>query len=609
VWSSPPAASRFPSDGSHVPPVSKQAPLLVVAVLALACGRGDGTTVVRPPEEPPPYLPPRQQLPPGPSWPEASAEGAFPTPEPRLRRVDLTLTPGDLAALEAEPAWDLMYPATVALDGRAAKGLVRFRGASSRTRPQRSWRIDLDPGYALEGRDRFALLAEYDDAAKLVERFAVDLYRALGLPVPYARYVKLYVNGAYRGVFLDMERVGGEYLVHHGHETDTSLYRCGGRNCELKLLPRYEPSYQQDFTKTRNEALPWDDLDRFLEIVGRTDDAELERRLGEAMDLDAYLGNLVADELIANTVLEDARGYWLHELHRDVWTYVPWDLNNSQAYWSRDIAANAPLGGVWREAQIFSIYDDAVRRIYDVRVTERPGQKPTWSVLATRVWDHPALRARLLAKLEAALAGPFTPERVGPYVEALWAAVGAEIVTDPFVDATRAETVPSRLVTFVRDRRNVLLGRLPRLRAHGSEPLVVNELGMPGGTEPGYVELYNRGDVALDLSGAHVTDDLRVPGKYALPEGTTIPPRGHLLLVADGTPWPPSAGAPAGVPLRLPFVLSPAGGELGVFAPGTLHAPYDLVYFGPRVEGGAYGRTDDGVEAWSDLARTPGAPN
>lgn len=584
--------------------MNKRAPLLAATVLALACGRGAGNPAsVPPPGEPPPY----QEVPSDPVWPVASAAGELPTPEPRLRRVDLVLTAADLAALEEHPDWDVMYPARMKIDGREARGAARYRGASSRTRPQKSWRVDLDPGWALEGRDRFALLAEYDDAAKLVERFAVDLYRALGLPVPYARFVNLYVNGEHRGVFLDMERVGGEYLIHHGHEHDASIYRCGGRNCEMKLAPA--GPYQGDFTKTRNETLPWDDLDRFLEVISRTDDADLEGRLGEVMDLDAYLGNLAADELIANTVIEDARAYWVHELHRDVWTYVPWDLNNAQPYWSRDIPANAPLGGVWREPRIFSIYDDAVKRIYDVRVTERDGQKPTWSVLATRIWDHPALRARLLAKLEGALQTTFTPEHVGSYLDALWAIAGPEILADPFVIDACAGTLPNRLAEFVASRREQLLGRLPALRTHGSGALLVNEIGLPADGAPGYVELYNRGGVDLDLSRFQVTDDLRVPAKYALPAGAMLPAGGHLLLVADGTPSDPAAAWEPAAPPRLPFVLSIAGGELGVFAPEAVHAPRDLVYFGPRAPGGAYGRTSDGAEAWANVPRTPGAAN
>ena len=188
---SPPRGSRIRARGSHVPEVNKRAPCLAATVLALACTGGSGTTQPVPPVEPPSY----QEVPSDPVWPVASATGELPAPEPRLRRIDLVLAAADLAALEEHPDWDVMYPAHVTIDGREARGAARYRGASARTRPQKSWRIDLDPGWALEGRDRFALLAEYDDAAKLVERFAVDLYRALGLPVPYARFVNLFVNG------------------------------------------------------------------------------------------------------------------------------------------------------------------------------------------------------------------------------------------------------------------------------------------------------------------------------------------------------------------------------------------------------------------------------
>jgi spore coat protein H len=280
-----------------------------------------------------------------------------------------------------------------------------------------------------------------------------------------------------------------------------------------------------------------------------------------------------------------------------VWTYVPWDLNNARPYWTRTLAPDQPITGTTREARVFTIYDDAVKTIFDVRVNERAGQKPTWSVLATRIWDHPALRARLLAKLEAALQTTFTPEHVGPYLDALWAIAGPEILADPFVERAKAETEPARLVSWVRSRRANLLGKLPALRAHGAGPRVVNEIGLPTATEPGYVELYNRGDTKLDLSGARVTDELRVPAKCALPAGTVVPAHGHLLLVADGAPP------------NLPFTISVGGGELGVFAPGTIHDPYDLVYFGPRASGSAYGRTSDGAEAWGNVPRTPGAPN
>ena len=95
--------------------------------------------------------------------------------------MDLTLAPEDLAALEANPYWDVMYPARVEIDGRAARGVARFRGPR-RGRARRRAGASISTRATRSRGDRFALLAEYDDAAKLVERLAVDLYRASASP-------------------------------------------------------------------------------------------------------------------------------------------------------------------------------------------------------------------------------------------------------------------------------------------------------------------------------------------------------------------------------------------------------------------------------------------
>ena len=143
--------SRIGAWRSHVRRVKKRAPSSRPPSSRSPAGAARASLAPAPPgEEPPP--------PPVPGAPAArfglargGRRGEPPAPEPRLRGVDLTLAPEDLAALEANPYWDVMYPARVEIDGRAARGVARFRGASARTRPQKSWRIDLDPGYALKG--------------------------------------------------------------------------------------------------------------------------------------------------------------------------------------------------------------------------------------------------------------------------------------------------------------------------------------------------------------------------------------------------------------------------------------------------------------------------
>ena len=50
-----------------------------------------------------------------------------------------------------------------------------------------------------------------------------------------------------------------------------------------------------------------------------------------------------------------------------------------------------------------------------------------------------------------------------------------------------------------------------------------------------WVELYNTGDVAVDLAGYSLTDDTASPRKSVIPDGVTIEARGTVLFWADGT--------------------------------------------------------------------------
>jgi spore coat protein H len=513
--------------------------------------------------------------------------GGFPPVQSSVPTFALEVAPSDLDTLEADPSSDAYVPCTVTLEGVRAKGRVRYRGASTRDLPQKSYKIELDPGEELEDRDHFELLASWLDGGKLTEKFAVDLYRALGLPVPHARYARVSVNGEPQGLYLDMEHVGKDWLKHHGRERDASIYRCGHRDCELTPAPG---PHQGPFDKKTNEDTGREDLIAFLAWVNRSDDARFEEELERRVDVEAYLGNLAADALISNHLLEDSRSFWVHELHADRWTYVPWDLNNARMlYWRTRKPESLPV--VDRGPRPFTLYDAEVQALFETRVAVRPEQRPTWSVLATRVWERPALRARVIAKLEEALAGPFSEETALAHIDALWTVVEPELKDDPQASAEHARRAREFLQDYVRGRRAYLLRELATLKAHGSGPLVIREVAAG---DSGYVELYNRGSGTLRLEDYEVTNDLRATARYRLRSGTLGPGQAVRLLASGDT----SRGL-----LHLPFTLSVNGGEVGVFdgerrsevtGMPVLHGPEDAIWYGPLPVGTVYGRKSGG---------------
>ena len=106
------------------------------------------------------------------------------------------------------------------------------------------------------------------------------------------------------------------------------------------------------------------------------------------------------------------------------------------------------------------------------------------------------------------------------------------------------------------------------------------------GVAADWIELYNDGASAVDLSGWGLTDSASRPYEWRFPDGTSIAPDGYLVVFADGTDVPLVNGE-----LHASFSLSKGGEYLGLFMPGNAvavdaYAPL----FPPQYKDTSYGR-------------------
>jgi hypothetical protein len=131
----------------------------------------------------------------------------------------------------------------------------------------------------------------------------------------------------------------------------------------------------------------------------------------------------------------------------------------------------------------------------------------------------------------------------------------------------------------------------------------INEwLANPSTNEDQFVELYNSGNLPVQLSGLYLTDDLSIPGlsKFQIPPLSFIGPLGFAEFRADGDP---SQGFS-----HLNFRLA-ANSESLRLASASL-AILDTVAFGLQSNGVSQGRLPDGAAGTSAFAfPTPGLPN
>jgi hypothetical protein len=124
------------------------------------------------------------------------------------------------------------------------------------------------------------------------------------------------------------------------------------------------------------------------------------------------------------------------------------------------------------------------------------------------------------------------------------------------------------------------------------------------GENDDWVEIYNAGNLAVNLAGMYVTDDLGNSAKWQIPSTdaskTTISPKGYLVLWFDGQP---SQGV-----LHVNPKLSASGESIGLYrSDGSL---VDTLSFGVQTADVSVGRIPDGGATFRSLSLpTPGKAN
>jgi hypothetical protein len=118
--------------------------------------------------------------------------------------------------------------------------------------------------------------------------------------------------------------------------------------------------------------------------------------------------------------------------------------------------------------------------------------------------------------------------------------------------------------------------------------LFINEFLTSGSDPSDWIELYNPTNGAIDLSGFYLSDTFMEPLKWAFPEGTVIPAKGFLVVLANGDDEGLAAGFRLGDDEAV--ILTTPGGTTEIDA---------VDYLGIDVpEDCSYGRSPDGSEVW-----------
>jgi len=135
-----------------------------------------------------------------------------------------------------------------------------------------------------------------------------------------------------------------------------------------------------------------------------------------------------------------------------------------------------------------------------------------------------------------------------------------------------------------------------------NEFMVNNDAAVAGpyNDYPDWIELYNGGSEAIDLSGMYMTDDLDDPDDWQFPSNTVIDAGGYLIIWADNLP---NRGG-----LHASFSLNAIGEAVAVFAADG-ETVIDSIVYDEQFDDVSYARLPDGSSNWTYMTATPGSSN
>lgn len=260
-----------------------------------------------------------------------------------------------------------------------------------------------------EGQRVLNLNSNWRDPAFIREQLAYQIYAACGVLAPTTRMVKVNVNGEFYGVYLQVEQPEKPFLKRVGLK-GAVVYKA---NSQRRLADASdlgeETSFRAHYEKETHKDEDYSDLQEFCHELAVTKD--VPGFFAQRVDLDRYVNFLAGTALVQNWDWYSKNHFLVHDVAgSEKWLVVPWDLDRT-------------LGDHWMGS--FNAADLPLR----LGTRAQPGVIG-WNKLFDAFYKEPALRNRLLDRIDELLRTEFTKEKLFPILDRWESQISADVALD-----------------------------------------------------------------------------------------------------------------------------------------------------------------------------------
>ncbi|HEU5139367.1 MAG TPA: CotH kinase family protein [Bacillales bacterium] len=321
--------------------------------------------------------------------------------------------------------------------GHTDIGIV-YRGAHIRKFPKKSFHCRFKQPNLLLG-EEVHLNAEYMDPSLMRNKLSLDFFSDIGTLSPKSHHVLLYMNGAFQGVYLQLESVDEHFLKRRGLP-EGAIYYAEDDDANFSLISPFnhdiKSAFESGYARKCGENHHDKSLQAFIYQINTIPRADFESEISKYVNMERYL------RWLAGVVCTQNFDGFIHNyaLYLDpdtgLFEPIPWDYD---ATWGRDIHG--------RELE------------YDYIPIEG------YNTLTARILDVQSFRHRYQQIMEEILEDHFTVLALQPKIEAMYRLIRPYVMKDPHKmdDVEQFEQEPNIIVQYIRDRGRFLQNHLSDL--------------------------------------------------------------------------------------------------------------------------------------------------
>ena len=294
-----------------------------------------------------------------------------------LPSIHITIPADSLAAiLEYDNRFsDYEYHANFVFDNGTVRDSIanigfRLRGNTSRNSAKKSFKVSFntyESGRKYDGLEKMNINGEHNDPSITRTKLCFDMLDYLEVPASRTNHVKLFINGAYFGLYMNVEHYDEEFTQSR-FNGQGNLYKCT-YGADLSYNGTSPSAYRLACYELHNSNSPtaYQDLAHFIDVLNNTPSADFECELEHVFNVNSYIKCMVMDVLTGNW---DGHNYNMNNFYlyfnnaTGQFEYIPFDLDNTYGIdW---------LGKDWPIQNIYNWSKSGAKRPLYTKILARP---------------------------------------------------------------------------------------------------------------------------------------------------------------------------------------------------------------------------------------------